>query len=215
MHQNSQPVNWEWSRTPHTIIAAIYSSTRRLLDILIGLLGCLCLIPILPILWVVNRFFSPGPLFYTQTRVGLHGSPFKIVKLRSMIVDAEAMGVQWTVACDPRITPIGHFLRRSHLDEVPQCWNILKGEMTLIGPRPERPEFVIQLVELIDGYDKRHQVKPGLTGWAQVNYGYGNSIKDAQFKLAYDLEYIDGQSLTLDLKILLRTCAVIWKGQSI
>lgn len=213
MYQHSHPVNWEWSRTPHAIIAATYPSIRRLLDILIGLLGCLCLSPFLPMIWLANRLFAPGPLFYTQTRVGLHGELFTIIKLRSMIIDAEATGVQWTILQDPRITPIGNFLRRSHLDEIPQCWNILKGEMSLIGPRPERPEFVALLTEAMPEYPQRHTIKPGLTGWAQVNYGYGASVKDAQIKLHYDLDYIARRSWWLDLVILLRTVGVLWKGR--
>lgn len=213
MHQNSQSVNWEWSRTPRTVIAATYPSVRRLIDIFVGLFGCLCLIPILPLLWLANRLSAPGPLFYTQTRVGLQGTPFTIVKLRSMIVDAEVGGVQWTSAHDPRITPLGHFLRRTHLDEVPQCWNILKGEMSLIGPRPERPEFVTLLTKGVPTYPLRHSVTPGLTGWAQVNYGYGDSIEDARIKLHYDLEYIEQQSWWLDLMILWRTFGVLLHGR--
>lgn len=168
---------------------------------------------LIPFIWVANQFFAPGPLFYRQTRVGLHGRHFTILKLRSMIVMAERHGVVWTVEGDSRVTAVGRLLRQTHLDELPQCWNILKGEMSLVGPRPERPEFVLLLAERIEGYTKRHVVKPGLTGWAQVNFEYGDSVKDAQIKLKYDLEYIARQSWWLDAVIILRTFGVILKGR--
>lgn len=186
---------------------------RRFLDSLVALLGLFLLALLLPWLWLLNRYWAPGPLFYRQTRIGLGGNRFEIIKLRSMVVDAERNGVAWTAANDPRITSVGHFLRRTHLDELPQCWNILKGEMTLIGPRPERPAFVKLLTRRIDGYALRHTVKPGLTGWAQVNYGYGDSVTDACIKLKYDLDYIAQQSWRLDLLILLRTFSVLWQGR--
>lgn len=213
MQQNSRFFLWGWNRLPLTFGRALHPYTQRFLDLMAGSVGSLLLLLLLPPIWVVNQCFAPGPLFYRQTRVGLRGHHFTIIKLRSMVVDAEENGAIWASADDPRITSIGHFLRRTHLDELPQCWNILKGEMSFIGPRPERPKFVAQLMDQIDGYGKRHQVKPGLTGWAQVNYGYGNSVEDARIKLAYDLEYIAHRSWALDLLILWRTCVVIWKGQ--
>lgn len=146
-------------------------------------------------------------------RVGLYGRPFTLIKLRSMVVTAEQNSAVWTAEGDPRITRVGHFLRRTHLDELPQYWNILKGEMSLIGPPPERPEFVALLTEQIAGYAQRHAVKPGLTAWAQVNYGYGDSIDDARIKLKYDLESIQRQSLWLDLLIVFRTFDVMMKGR--
>lgn len=186
---------------------------RRLLDILLATGGLLLLALLLPWLWLANRCWAPGPLFYRQMRVGLGGAIFEIIKLRSMIVDAERGGIAWTAVNDPRITAIGHFLRRTHLDELPQCWNVLKGDMTLIGPRPEQPAFVELLTSHIDGYALRHTIKPGITGWAQVNYGYGASVADARIKLQYDLEYMAHQSWRLDLLILLRTFRVLWKGR--
>ena len=186
---------------------------RRLLDLLVALFGLLLLALLLPWLWFANHCWAPGPLFYHQTRVGLNGALFTMVKLRSMIVDAERNGIVWTADNDPRITPVGHFLRRTHLDELPQCWNILRGEMSLIGPRPERPVFVELLSRQLDAYPLRHTIKPGLTGWAQVNYGYGASVMDAQIKLQYDLAYIAQQSWQLDLLILLRTFSVLWQGR--
>ncbi len=213
MQQYPQSVRWVWSRVPHTFVAMAYPYLQRCADLLAGLLGLLLLALLSPCLWIANELFAPGPLFYRQKRVGLHGRPFMMIKLRSMVVSAEEQGVVWTATDDPRITPVGWFLRRTHLDELPQCWHILKGEMSLIGPRPERPEFVTLLAQKIEGYAKRHSVKPGLTGWAQVNYGYGDSVEDARMKLKYDLEYINRQSLWLDLLIIVRTFGVIWKGR--
>lgn len=195
---------------PQTRTLPLY---RRLLDLTAALVGGLFLLLISPWLWLANWWWAPGPLFYQQQRVGRHGQPFTMLKFRSMAVDAERNGVAWTAVDDPRITPVGHFLRQTHLDELPQCWNILKGEMSLIGPRPERPEFVQILAHQIEGYTQRHAVLPGLTGWAQVNYEYGDSVADAQIKLHYDLEYIAHQSWQLDLAILLRTFTVLRKGR--
>jgi len=186
---------------------------RRLFDLTSVFFGGLLLLIIMPWIWLANWWWAPGPLFYRQRRVGRHGRIFHMLKFRSMVVDAERNGIAWTAVADPRITRVGHLLRQTHLDEIPQCWNILKGEMTLIGPRPERPEFVELLTQHIDGYALRHTVKPGLTGWAQVNYEYGDSVEDAAIKLRYDLEYIGRQSWQLDLTILLRTFTVIWKGR--
>ena len=187
--------------------------SRRLFDIIAALAGALLLLSLLPWIWLANWWWAPGPLFYRQPRVGRHGRVFNMLKFRSMVVDAERTGIAWTAIGDPRITPVGHFLRQTHLDELPQCWNMLKGEMSLIGPRPERPEFVALLTNQIQGYAERHCVNPGLTGWAQVNYGYGDSVEDAAIKLHYDLEYIVHQSWQLDLMILLRTLPVLLKGR--
>ena len=186
---------------------------QRLLDLTAALAGCALLLFLIPWVWLANWWWAPGPLFYRQRRVGRHDRPFYMVKFRSMVVDAERNGIAWTAVADPRITRVGHFLRQTHLDELPQCWNILKGEMGLIGPRPERPEFVALLVQQLEGYAKRHSINPGLTGWAQVNYEYGDSVEDAAIKLRYDLEYIGRRSWQLDLVILLRTFTVIWKGR--
>lgn len=213
MKQNPPSLFWVWSRFPWTLFATAYPYTQRLLDIFISLLGLLLLGLIILPLWFANLLFAPGPLFYRQTRVGLGGRAFTLVKLRSMIVTAEQHGAVWTAEGDPRITSVGHFLRRTHLDELPQCWNILKGEMSLIGPRPERPEFVALLTQQLAGYAQRHSVKPGLTGWAQVNYEYGDSVEDARIKLIYDLDYIERRSWGLDLLIVLRTFGVILKGR--
>lgn len=189
----------------------LYRLIARTLDLVVGVVGCVLLGLVIPWVWLANRIGSPGPLFFWQERVGEQGRIFRIVKFRSMVVDAEkASGAVWAQQNDPRITRVGHFLRRSRLDEIPQFWNVLKGEMSLIGPRPERPEFVAQLEKHIRFYRLRHAVKPGLTGWAQVRYRYGASVRDALIKLEYDLYYIKHQRLFLDVQILLQTVAVVF-----
>ena len=187
----------------------IYLALQRLMDLAAGIAGCLLVLAVSPFVLVANLFGSRGPLFYSQERVGRGGRPFQIVKFRSMIVDSETEGAVWAEENDPRITPIGNFLRKSRIDEFPQFWNILKGDMSLIGPRPERPVFVEKLDGEIPFYRARHAVKPGLTGWAQVNYRYGSSVNDALIKLQYDLYYVKHQGLYLDLLILLKTVKVV------
>ncbi len=188
----------------------LYMLVRRIIDLLAGVFGCILTGLIAPIIWLANRFTSPGPLFYRQARVGRSGRTFMLIKFRSMVVDAEKeMGAVWASEADRRVTPVGRILRKTRLDELPQFCNVLKGEMTLIGPRPERPEFVAQLDQQIPFYRVRHAVKPGLTGWAQVKYRYGASVNDALIKLQYDLYYIKHQGPYLDLLILLKTIQVI------
>ncbi|HEX6818398.1 MAG TPA: sugar transferase [Ktedonobacterales bacterium] len=189
---------------------ALYQMARRLLDIIFATMGLLLFVAVLPVLALAIRLDSPGPIFYSQRRVGRAGRLFTVYKLRSMVVGAEAeSGAQWARAGDPRITRIGRFLRRTRLDEVPQLYNVLRGEMSVIGPRPERPEFVDELAAEIPFYRTRLAATPGLTGWAQVRYRYGNSTEDALRKLQYDLYYIRHQSPMLDLMIVLRTIGVM------
>lgn len=183
-----------------------YPILKRLIDLGISLFGLLCFGLILPFLALIMIIDSPGPIFYRQGRVGKAGSIFKVIKLRTMIPDAESYsGPIWAVSGDPRVTRVGKFLRKSRLDEVPQLINVLKGEMSMVGPRPERPFFVERLQRTIPFYRTRQAIRPGLTGWAQINYGYGSSEKDALTKLQYDLYYIRHRSLMLDGLILLRT----------
>jgi exopolysaccharide biosynthesis polyprenyl glycosylphosphotransferase len=183
-----------------------YPLIKRLSDVILSLIGLLIFGLLLPLIALVMRLDSPGPIFFAQERVGKGGKPFRVIKLRSMIPDAERdTGPMWATEDDPRITRVGRLLRKSRLDEVPQLFNVLRGEMSLIGPRPERPQFVDQLSEKIPFYRTRHVVKPGITGWAQVRYPYGNTDEDALMKLQYDLFYIRHQSLALDLLIMLRT----------
>lgn len=187
-----------------------YLALRRLADIILGVLGIILVILVTPFIWLGNLFTDPGDLFYHQERVGLGGDSFNIVKFRSMVMHAEKeTGAVWAQENDPRITPIGRFLRKTRLDELPQFWNVLKGEMTLIGPRPERPEMVAKLSETIPFYGLRHAAKPGITGWAQVSYRYGASVEDSFIKLQYDLYYIKHLGPFIDLGVFLKTIQVV------
>ncbi|MEM6516767.1 MAG: sugar transferase [Bacteroidota bacterium] len=193
----------------------LYLFFHRLFDVLFSVVGLLFGILISPIILIGNLIGNRGPLFYTQERVGKNGSIFKIYKLRSMIKNAEANGEKWATKNDARITKFGKFLRRSRLDEIPQFINVLKGDMNIIGPRPERPFFVKELSQMIPFYDTRHIIEPGLTGWAQVNTGYGVSVDDSLLKLQYDLFYIKRRSLFLDFNIIIKTLSTIiyYRGQ--
>ncbi|WP_343330095.1 exopolysaccharide biosynthesis polyprenyl glycosylphosphotransferase [Polaribacter staleyi] len=187
----------------------------RLVDILISFVGIFMFFVFVPIIIIGNIFANRGPLFYTQLRVGENGKHFKIFKLRSMIKNAEVGGAVWAKKNDTRITSFGKFLRRTRLDEMPQFINIIKGDMSLIGPRPERPEFVKDLEDKIPFYAIRHVIRPGLTGWAQVNYPYANTIEEQETKLRYDLYYIKERSAFLDFKIFIKTFTTVlyFKGQ--
>src|SRR4051812_32001989 len=188
---------------------ARYSRVKRMLDVVAGLAGLAVLTVTAPLVAVANRFGNRGPLFFRQDRVGRNGEAFSIVKLRSMRpVDPAADAVDtgaWTCEDDPRITPLGRWLRRSHLDELPQAWNLVRGDLSLCGPRPEQPRYVSQLTEKIPFYNLRHLVRPGLTGWAQVKYAYGSTEEDALEKLQYEFWYLRHQSLYLDARIVVRT----------
>ncbi len=188
----------------------LYWAAKRMMDILLALIGLVALGLILPLVALANVLASSGPLFYRQERLGCGGRPFPIIKLRSMIQDAERLsGAVWCGEGDPRITPVGQFLRKSRLDELPQLINVLRGQMSIVGPRPERPHFVGQLAHTFPLYRARHAVKPGITGWAQVHHEYGDSVEDARIKLEYDLYYVKHASLYLDLLILLHTVRVV------
>lgn len=186
-----------------------YRVARRLVDIFAGLLVGIVLVFFLPLLALVIRLDSPGPVFFVQTRVGQRGRLFKIFKFRTMVAGAEAGGPRFARVGDERITRVGRVLRRCRIDETPQALNLLRGDMTLIGPRPERPEFVKAFREIIPFYDARTLVKPGITGWAQVHEGYGSSVEDTVRKLERDLYYLRYQSLAVDLRILMATAAGI------
>ena len=185
---------------------------KRPLDVVLALLGLTLGLPLMAAVALAVRVTSPGPVIYSQWRVGRFGRPFRIYKFRTMRVDAEANGAVWAQKRDCRVTAVGGILRKTRLDELPQLWNILRGEMSLVGPRPERPEFVRQLAEQIPHYDLRHLVPPGLTGWAQVSYPYGASVEDARRKLAYDLYYVRHAGVTFDLTVCLRTLVAMLKG---
>ncbi len=187
-------------------VSPFYLCWRKVIDLIFGLIGTAALLLILPCLALLIYLDSPGPVFYRQERLGLRGRPFRIYKFRSMRTDAEQAGQAiWASEHDPRVTRIGRFMRAIHLDELPQVLNILRGDMSLLGPRPEREEFTITLEKTIPFYRCRLMVKPGLTGWAQVKYRYGSSDDDALIKLQYDLYYIKHQSFTLDIFVMLKT----------
>ena len=184
---------------------------KRLFDIVVSLAVLLLTAPAILVFALLVCIDSQGPAFYRQRRVGLFGEPFDVIKLRSMRTDAEVNGAQWAAKDDPRVTRIGNFIRKTRIDELPQLWTVLKGEMSFVGPRPERPEFVADLVQYLPYYAERHMVKPGITGWAQINYPYGASIEDSRQKLEYDLYYAKNYTPFLDLLILLQTIrVVIW-----
>ncbi len=185
---------------------------KRIGDIVGAFLGLVFLAPLMSVIALCIKTDSPGPVLYRQTRVGLHGYPYVLLKFRSMRQDAEAGGVQWATQGDARVTRLGYWLRKLRLDELPQFMNVLKGEMSLVGPRPERPHFVHELRTQIPYYDLRHTVRPGITGWAQACFQYAASLEDSHVKLQYDLYYVKNLSLCLDAKILLRTIRVVLQG---
>lgn len=196
--------------------STLFLVIKRLNDLLFGLVGVATLGLLYPIVAAAIRLDSPGPIFYVQERAGMHGRSIRVRKFRSMVQNAEANGkAQWAIKNDDRITRIGRFLRKTRIDELPQVLNVLRGEMSIVGPRPERPEFIKDLQNQLPFYRTRLATKPGLTGWAQVNYGYGSTVEDALIKLQYDLYYIKHQSPWLDLLIMLRTVGVVlrMKGQ--
>jgi sugar transferase (PEP-CTERM system associated) len=182
---------------------------RRLLSLAVSLAALLICLPFIPFIILAVRLSSPGPIFFKQTRVGQGGRLFTAHKFRTMREDAEAQGAVWAAKDDPRVTPVGRFLRKTRLDEIPQLWNVLRGEMGFVGPRPERPEFVQWLSQEIPYYDLRHLIRPGITGWAQVRYQYGASLEETKHKLEYDLYYIKHQSIGLDLMIMFESIKTI------
>ena len=185
---------------------------KRSVDLLVSTVGLVLLFPVLALIGILIKLDSPGPIFYQQVRVGLHAKPYMIWKFRSMFIDAENDGAQWASEADPRISRVGWWLRKWRLDEIPQLFNVIKGEMSLVGPRPERPVFVQELRSVIPYYDIRHAVRPGITGWAQTQFRYGASAEDAHVKLQYDLYYVKNPSISLDFRILLDTIRVVILG---
>ncbi len=191
-----------------------YIALKRAFDIMASIIGIICLSPLFIITALLIKLTSKGPIFYKQTRVGKDGALFEMYKFRTMRVDAEqGTGPVWAAQNDPRLIPVGKLLRKSHVDEIPQFINILKGEMSLIGPRPERPVFVDKFKEIIPDYTKRLAVKPGITGLAQVWHRYDETIEDVKKKIKYDLLYIKKYCLWTDLRILFRTFRVVFTGE--
>ena len=185
---------------------------KRLMDLTISGIMLIMTAPLMALITLGIRLESPGPILYRQTRVGKKEQNFVILKFRTMREDAEDGGVRWASENDPRVTKLGKWLRLTHIDELPQLWNVFMGDMSLIGPRPERPEFVKLLQDEVPYYFVRHSVRPGLTGWAQVNYRYGASVEDAWHKLECDLYYVKNMSFFLDVRIFLRTIGVVLLG---
>ena len=193
----------------------IYLIFMRIFDVVISSIGLMFMLLLIPFVFIGNLLANKGALFYYQDRVGENGVVFEIVKFRTMIENAERNGAEWAQKNDRRVTPFGNFMRITRLDEVPQFFNIMKGEMTLIGPRPERPEMALDLEMHLPFYTIRHIVRPGLTGWAQVMYPYASSTEDQHIKLRYDLYYIKKRSVFLDFMIVIKTISTVlfFRGQ--
>jgi exopolysaccharide biosynthesis polyprenyl glycosylphosphotransferase len=193
-------------------VHSVYHAIKRIGDIAISLIALVSIGPIMAMICLLLKLEDSGPVLYSQIRVGRLGKVFRIWKFRTMRVDAEKAGPQWAARGDLRVTRLGSILRKTRLDETPQFWNIIRGDMSFIGPRPERPEFVSEFSKNIPYYEQRHLIKPGLTGWAQINYPYGVGEKDAAAKLQFELYYIKNLSAALDVQIILRTIGAIMKG---
>lgn len=193
-----------------TRINNVYTLITRLMDIIFS---CSIFILTSP-LWIISALlvylYDRGPILYSQERVGLHGKVFKLYKLRSMITESEKNGAVWSTKNDPRVTPIGKIIRKLHIDELPQMFNVIRGDIALVGPRAERPEFVAQLEQSIPHYELRHIIKPGFTGWAQIKYHYANTVEESKEKFEYDLYYIKNRNIFLDFGIILRTIQIIF-----
>ncbi|HQP32242.1 MAG TPA: exopolysaccharide biosynthesis polyprenyl glycosylphosphotransferase, partial [Deltaproteobacteria bacterium] len=198
----------------HGFLSSKYEdSLKRAFDVCSALVGIILTAPIMLLTALAIKLDSPGPVFYLQSRVGQHGREFKLIKFRSMCQDAEAGGPKWASKNDPRVTRVGRIIRKTRIDELPQFFNMLKNDMSFVGPRPERRYFIEQLQEIIPFYAMRLYVKPGVTGWAQINYPYGDSIEDAKEKLKYELYYMKHRSLWLDISIILQTVKVALKAR--
>jgi exopolysaccharide biosynthesis polyprenyl glycosylphosphotransferase len=212
---DSVDVHWYLGLPESDLWRRPYAAARRLFDLLISFVFSIPFLVALPLLALLIRLDSPGPVFHVQRRVGEGGREFDLLKLRTMSDDAEAGGAQYATAGDPRITRVGRFLRATRLDEFPQLLNIVRGDMSFIGPRPERPEFVADLEAQIPHFRSRLLIKPGLTGWAQIRGGYASSVDEITRKLEYDLYYIKNRSLRLDLQIIASTFVTVlgWKGR--
>ncbi|RED49887.1 TIGR03013 family XrtA/PEP-CTERM system glycosyltransferase [Aestuariispira insulae] len=186
---------------------------KRIFDIAVSAMFVLTVLPIMLLTMIAIKLDSRGPIFYSQERVGLDGRTFSVLKFRSMRTDAEAKGAQWASKNDDRVTRVGRFIRKTRIDEIPQILNVLKGEMSFVGPRPERPVFVNDLDEKVPFYRERHRIKPGITGWAQINYPYGATLEDAHEKHAFDLYYLKNIGFFLDIVILIQTVRVVLFGE--
>lgn len=191
------------------IMPAWQFSVKRMVDLVLSAIALVLLAPLFLVLAMLVKFSSPGPVFFRQERIGKYGRPFQIIKFRSMYCDAERNGPQLSSATDPRITPIGRWMRKTRMDEIPQFWNVIKGEMSLVGPRPERQHFIDAIMAVAPHYRHLHKVRPGITSWGQVKFGYAENVDQMVRRLKYDILYIENMSLAVDLKILAYTVLII------
>jgi sugar transferase (PEP-CTERM system associated) len=215
VERETNKVNLRWAELSWLVyshgfeVRAMDTVLKRIMDVTCSLIMLWLALPVLAAAAIAIALEGRGPILFRQTRVTQGGKAFELMKLRTMRVDAEKDGARWAAVNDPRITPVGSLLRRFRIDEIPQLINVLRGEMSLVGPRPERPVFVEQLAGQIDMYNLRHCVKAGVTGWAQINYPYGASVEDARCKLEYDLFYMKHFSILRDFAIMLQTCRIV------
>lgn len=194
------------------IMPAWQFSLKRIVDISASFIALLLLLPVFTVFALLVKFSSPGPVFFRQERIGKFGRPFTIVKFRSMYCDAERNGPQLSSTSDPRITPFGRWMRKTRMDELPQFWNVLVGDMSLVGPRPERQHFIDEITKVAPHYRHLHKVRPGITSWGQVKFGYAENVEQMVRRLKYDILYIENMSMAVDLKILAYTVLIILKG---
>jgi exopolysaccharide biosynthesis polyprenyl glycosylphosphotransferase len=204
----------EINANTRTYVPVYNGASKRVIDVILSISLLIFAAPLMAVVALAIKCDSVGPVLHRQKRVGRNGQHYTLLKFRSMVQDAEREGLPiWASECDPRVTRVGRIIRFTRIDELPQLCNVLAGQMSMVGPRPERPYFVDHLSEIIPSYALRHSAKPGITGWAQINYPYGASVKDAREKLVYDLYYINNFSLMLDLRIIILTVRVVMLGQ--